>query len=408
MSNEDVTVSARLDQARLFIRKAYSKIDPELPALLEVLEEVGASECWHKHSTFFDHLHNVYRTLKLWNCPDSIARCGLFHSSYSNSYVNLAIFEPNVDRQKVRDLIGQEAEELVHWFCIVPRQELIFDLLVYKYSEEEVGLWTSKRPETLGKAANDKRKVLLPPEGILVKHIRTGEDLLVPRRLIAIFLILTIADFSDQWYGWQDSLFGNANGNMEFSANDGSPLWPGDGKPGLWMPAISRMGLIVSQILRDEEEYQAAEKEQGRELDSRPFSNIEIRAPPILKHCTEIVSASDQVQCQNLYLEALCKKGDGQGHESAKSSLVKAIQYVPYLAEPHIVLAQILLTEGKWEEAQEEASEGLKLLLEWGTQWDKKMSWEGWIAWARVLKMNAEQKTWPKSGWGIINLGLVK
>lgn len=412
MSDEDGSLTARLDLARLFIRKAYGKIDPELPALLEVLGDVGASECWHKHGTFFDHLHDVYRTLKLWNVADSVARCGLFHSSYSNSYVNLAIFEPNVGRRKVRDLIGHDAEELVHWFCIVPRQQLIFDMLLSKFTYLEDDNGSRVHSETVGKTAHDKGMILVPPEGLIVKHIRTGEDLLVPRRLIAVFLILTIADFSDQWYSWQDSMFGNSDGKMQFAGNDGAPLWPGDGKPGLWITAISLMGFVLTQILKDEEEYLLAEKEQGRGVSSRPFGHIEIKAPPILRHCTAIVFPSDQVKSMNLYWKAVCDKGDCHGKDSGKdlpqSSLIKAIQHNPFAAEPHIVLAQILLADGHWEEAQKEATEGLKLLLEWGTQWDKRVAWEGWIAWARVLKNSGEEKTWPKSGWGIINLGLVK
>jgi hypothetical protein len=35
-----------------FIRQEYSKVDPALPEMLEVLTSVGAAECWHKKSTF--------------------------------------------------------------------------------------------------------------------------------------------------------------------------------------------------------------------------------------------------------------------------------------------------------------------------------------------------------------------
>jgi hypothetical protein len=35
-----------------FILQEYSKIDPALPEMLEVLTAVGAAECWHKKSTF--------------------------------------------------------------------------------------------------------------------------------------------------------------------------------------------------------------------------------------------------------------------------------------------------------------------------------------------------------------------
>lgn len=57
-------------------------------------------------------------------------------------------------------------------------------------------------------------------------------------------------------------------------------------------------------------------------------------------------------------------------------------------------------------EAEQEAERGLTLMLEWGSPWDKRMSWEGWIAWARVLSLKAKEKSWPQSAWGVLSLGL--
>ncbi|KAL8110223.1 hypothetical protein AgCh_026075 [Apium graveolens] len=62
----------------------------------------------------------------------------------------------------------------------------------------------------------------------------------------------------------------------------------------------------------------------------------------------------------------------------------------------------------RYEEAEKEAEKGLTFLLEWGSPWDKRMSWEGWIAWARVLLMKAKKKSWPQTSWCILNLGLVR
>jgi hypothetical protein len=39
--------------------------------------------------------------------------------AYSNSFVNLAIFKPDVERSRVVQLIGPEAEQLTHRFCVV-------------------------------------------------------------------------------------------------------------------------------------------------------------------------------------------------------------------------------------------------------------------------------------------------
>lgn len=50
-----------------------------LPALVSVLLSPGTQ------------LLEVHWILCLWSAPDVVCRCGLYHSGYSNSYINLAI-----------------------------------------------------------------------------------------------------------------------------------------------------------------------------------------------------------------------------------------------------------------------------------------------------------------------------
>ena len=216
-SAADEHIAARLAVIKPFLREDFESIDPRLPGLLKILQERGAGECFHKHGTFYEHLLHTYRILKVWGCSDAIALFGLMHSSYSNSYVNLAIFAPDVDRTVVRGLIGDEAEALVHLFCVVPRQQLIFDNLMLKLTDDELvaGLAqyddhqhenpkkSSVVTEAGAKGAHDKMKLFVPEGGMVVQHIRTGEDIVLHRRLVAVFLLLTMADFIDQWYGWQ-------------------------------------------------------------------------------------------------------------------------------------------------------------------------------------------------------------
>jgi len=87
---------------------------------------------------------------------------------------------------------------------------------------------------------------------------------------------------------------------------------------------------------------------------------------------------------------------------------VRSIEKNPFVGEPHVLLGQVYLNKGMFEEAEREAERGLTLMLEWGSPWDKRMSWEGWIAWVRVLLTKAKEKSWPQTTWGILNLGLVR
>lgn len=246
-----------------------------------------------------------------------------------------------------------------------------------------------------------------------MKHIKTGEDVPVSRRVVAVFLMMTMADFSDQLFGFQDALFDNSNGRLEFSGNNFMALWPGDGKPGLWVNSISRMGAIYSLIVREEEIFMEERKKGGDREDGTVVcdrdEDIELVIPPVFEKCTRVLDAGEQIEARELYWEGVCDMSKrGLGLEGAEEVLRRSVEKNPFVGEPHVVLGQICLGQGRYEEAEREAERGLTLLLEWGSPWDKRMSWEGWIAWARVLLMKAKEKSWPQTSWGILNLGLVR
>ncbi|KAL3001385.1 hypothetical protein AAZX31_09G263900 [Glycine max] len=415
------SIEKLLESGRPFLRGDLESIDKNLPRLVGVLQSVGAGECWHKHGSFLHHLVDIFRILKLWKAPHSVCLCGLFHSAYSNSYVNLAIFDPSTGREVVRALVGEEAESLIHLFCIVPRQPLIHDDLLFHYSDEElvqhlaqseISLRNAKKMEKGlfdddGELEGWRKKLqgLVPAEGVQVKHIRTGEGVHVSRRIVAVFIMMTMADFCDQLFGFQDLLFDNANGRLEFSGNNFGALWPGDGKPGLWLNSISRMGAVYTLIAREEEIFiQERKRKVGVAVvpDLERNEDIELVLPPVFDYCRKVLEAGDQIVARDLYWEAVC-----EGGSKAEELLLESIEKNPFVGEPYVVLSQVYLTEGRFEEAEKHAERGLKLLLEWGCPWDKRTSWEGWVAWTRVLLKRAKDKSWPQTSWGILNLGLV-
>lgn len=175
-------LSRALAAARPFLRGEEAEVDPALPSLAAVLRGAGAGECWHKHGTFLAHLLDVHRILRLWGAPDAVARCGLYHSAYSNSYVNLAIFQPDTGRAHVAAVVGGPAERLVHLFCVVPRQQLVHDDLLFHYSDQDLADDLASSEESVRDARRGvfddaqpwRRKIqrLLPADGITVKHIR--------------------------------------------------------------------------------------------------------------------------------------------------------------------------------------------------------------------------------------------
>ncbi|XP_023529639.1 uncharacterized protein LOC111792417 [Cucurbita pepo subsp. pepo] len=414
-SPENNHLDALLCSVRPFLRGELEKVNTNLPSLISVLRSVGAGECWHKHGTFLDHLVDIYRILKIWKAQEPVCLCGLFHSAYSNSYVNLAIFDPSTGRDIVRGHVGEAAERLIHLFCIVPRQHLIHDDLLFRYSDSELVDHLKVSEASLKNAVenghfNDdetwrkKLQSILPADGITVKHIKTGEDVMVSRRVVAIFLMMTIADFSDQLFGFQDLLFENSNGRLEFTGNNYTSLWPGNGKPGLWMNSSSRMGAIYSLIAREEAILIAQRKRKGElGLKTERDEDLDLVIPPIFSNCTRILDADDQITARDSYWEGICKTS-----ERTEELLLRCVEKNPFVGEPHVALAQLYLGKGRFEEAEKEAEEGVRLMLEWGSAWDKRMPWDGWIAWGRVLLMKAKERTWTNTSWGILNLGLVR
>ncbi|KAJ0967823.1 hypothetical protein J5N97_024740 [Dioscorea zingiberensis] len=416
-----------LGKALPFLRGELHAIDPDLPKLVSLLRAAGAGECWHKDGCFMSHLTDVYRILKLWGAPDPIARCGLYHSVYSNSYVNLALFDAKTDgRETLRSLIGADAERLVHLFCIVPRQPLIHDDLIFLYSDDELIDHLRCSESSLVNLRNSgisipnepwrqKLQSVLPPQGIKVKHIITGEEVKLSRRMVAAFVLMTMADFSDQLYSFQDDLFNNENGRLEFTGNNFMALWPGDGRPGLWMNSISRMGAVYNLIVREEEMYieERSRMASGDHHDENGIiddnndrdEDMALVIPPVFEYCTEVLGTEEQKVARDLYWEAVSCRGMVKAvEEKLKESCAKN----RFVGEPFLVLGQVYASTGRFEEAEKVAGEGLRLIMEWGSSWDKRMSWEGWVAWGRLVLMNAKNKTWPHTSWGILNLGLVR
>lgn len=174
-------------------------------------------------------------------------------------------------------------------------------------------------------------------------------------------------------------------------------LWPSDGRPGLWMHTCSKLGALVSAAAA------AAERERA------PMGGV----PPVFGGCAAVLAPSDERACRDLYWQAVASGCGGPGGSApalaARQELEEAHLRNPWCAEPLALLAQLKLDRGEFAGAQADAEASLALLAGWGTAWDKRVGWEAWVAWTRVLAQRAAQREpWPKEAWAVINLGLVR
>ena len=83
---------------------------------IDFLKQLGSDKFKHRNQSLLEHLIGVRDILKKWEAPEYVQDGGLFHSVYGTTY-----FKPQMttDRDAVRYLIGEKAEELAYWFCFL-------------------------------------------------------------------------------------------------------------------------------------------------------------------------------------------------------------------------------------------------------------------------------------------------
>jgi len=369
-SEEDIR-KRRLETLELILADDYEALDPTLPVSIAEIKKRGGHRCWHKHSTFLEHLIGVHNILRLWNESAVVARVGLLHSAYSNSYVNLALFDPKVDteREIMHAMIGDEAEALVHLFCIIDRQSVVVNTLL--------------------------AQGFIPEDGLDVPHLR-DENVTVhlTSEILRLLVVFTMADVADQFFGWQDSLFGGEEkqnsmllpGEDDLSQHDSYALWPGSSRPGLWMSYVSQLCAVAKTFRADAE--------------------LSIGVPPVFNDCSEVLTRENEAKAIDLYWAVIT---DAVPSNDVIDTLEEATRLNPWFFESYVLLAQKYLHMNDNLKAKEASERALDLQLIWGTAYDKRMSFPAWVAWTRVLHARAlNNEGWPSNSWAVNNFGMVK
>lgn len=333
----------------------HDAIEPRLESMLQVLGREGAREIWHKHGTFYDHLLGVWRILAAWRQPAEVCRLGLMHSVYSNSFVRMKVFDADhgAGRESVRRLIGEEAERLVHLFCTIRREELL----------------------PLGDLS-------VPADGLEVSTLIDDRKVRLSRGDLGTFLVVTMADYAEQLFGWQDRLFALPGSDGKLRGGPHS-LWPGENRPGIWLGLNALLGL-------------------------RAAACGIAALPPVFDRCTAQIAREAEVEARDLYWQVVTDPALQDDPDRASRALEDATRLNPFIAEPHVLLAQLHMNSRRFDDALREALGALGLLAQWATPWDKRLSWEAWVSWTRVLAKGARERSWPETALGVISLGEVR
>ena len=80
----------------------------------------------------------------------------------------------------------------------------------------------------------------------------------------------------------------------------------------------------------------------------------------------------------------------------ATAVLEQAVRHNPWVGEPQMVLAQLYLSAGRRDDAKHAAQSALQCFSAWGNAWDKRVQWDAWVAWTRILLQSATEGGWPE------------
>ena len=76
----------------------------------------------HSGRDLYTHLEGTRKELEKLGAPEYLQDAGLFHSVYgTTAFMSEAGLVSFNDRDKIVELIGKQAEEIVWWFCMLDR-----------------------------------------------------------------------------------------------------------------------------------------------------------------------------------------------------------------------------------------------------------------------------------------------
>lgn len=91
--------------------------------LIDFLSGLGIEQVPHTQRNYLGHLVSVYRLMQAHGCDEELCRAGLFHSIYGTE--KFQGFKLTLDRRaELTELIGERAERLAYWNCLMDRSSL--------------------------------------------------------------------------------------------------------------------------------------------------------------------------------------------------------------------------------------------------------------------------------------------
>lgn len=346
-------------RAQTLLDDEWLSKDADLAPLLPVVLARNVGQDWHKAGTFRHHLVGVARSLALWQQPRDVRLLGLLHSVYGNAFVDLVKFDAASERGRLAELVGERAEHLVYLFCTMSRTQFVQRVMAGQ----------------------------IEADGSMLLE-KNGQPMLLTPFEVAAFIIVSMADSIEQWFSWQDDIysqFPQVQSQRPQAVHWAASLWPGPMRPsGRMLHQIASLGLA---------------------LQHPALKNL-LPLPPVFGRCTQPLAASDEAAATSLYWSVIQLDQPLVDLDAATAVLEHAVRHNPWVGEPQMVLAQLYLSAGRAQDAERAATSALQCFSAWGNAWDKRVQWDAWVAWTRILRQSAQQGSWPERLDKLNNLAL--
>lgn len=345
--------NAQLARALPLLDDEWLARDADLAPALPVVLARGVGQDWHKAGTFRHHLVGVARSLALWQQPREVRLLGLLHSVYGNAFVDLVKFDAASERGRLQALVGEGAEDLVYQFCTASRRQFTQQVLAGQ----------------------------IEPDGRMHLLTNTGQPATLAPATVAAFIVVSMADTIEQWFSWQDDIYSRfpaGNDHRPQAAHWMASLWPGPMRPsGRMLHQINQLGLALRH----------------------PALNGLLPVPPVFDHCTRALGAGDDAAAASLYWSVIQQDQPLVDLDVATGVMEQAVRLNPWVGEPQMVLAQLYVSAGRRHEAAAAARSALQCMACWGNAWDKRVQWDAWLAWTRILLQGATVADEGQGGW---------
>jgi hypothetical protein len=90
----------------------------------ELLIRHGATDMEHPGGTLLAHLRRVRDQLAAWGARDALQLAGLCHAVYGTDGFPPSLVDVTADRPVVREVVGEEAEAIIHFYASCDRRHL--------------------------------------------------------------------------------------------------------------------------------------------------------------------------------------------------------------------------------------------------------------------------------------------